>query len=158
MSSAISFLRNQLFQNENQKPVLFSAMVFIAVFWSSTVLKTPAIFSLASRSKSKLRAIQIAWKRLIGLCGCLCLFTNQNDLFVSILHRIFFFLHYISSFLHQIDLKLHFSKPIRFEKFFWNKTKNQTNETKAKEVKDTLQRKKGFSWRTRVSIPVLPAC
>ena len=44
ISSAIPFLRNHLFQKENQKPVLFSAMVFRVVFRSSTVLLNASHF------------------------------------------------------------------------------------------------------------------
>ena len=58
ISSTFPFLRNHLFQKENPQLVLFSAMVFRAVFRSSTVLKTSAIFFY---SPLKLRAIQIAY-------------------------------------------------------------------------------------------------
>ncbi len=104
ISLAISFLGNQFFQNENEKPVLFSAMVFTAVFWFSTVLKTPAIFSLATRSRSKLRAIQIAWKRLIGPL-LLPLFINQSE------YRVFFFaLNFVISALNFVISASNFLK------------------------------------------------
>ncbi len=67
-------------------------MLWCLEFSSSTVLKMPAIFLLASRSRSKLRAIQIAWKRLIGPLW-VPLFINQskNSVCFSFLHRISFF-------------------------------------------------------------------
>ena len=71
-------LRNHLFQKQNPTLMLFSAMVFRAVFRSSTVLKTPAIFFSRHSSRSKLRAIQIAWKRLIG-SPWVPLFINQSE-------------------------------------------------------------------------------
>ena len=75
----ISLLEKPLIPKRKPSSVLFSAMLFRAVFRSPTVLKTPAIFFLlATQSRSKLRAIHIAWKRLIG-SPCVPLFINQSE-------------------------------------------------------------------------------
>ena len=97
ISSAIPFLGNHLFQEESPKPVLFSVMVFRAVFRSSNVLKTPANF-FYSPLKADPNFAPIAWKHLIGP-PWVSLFTNQSGYCVLLP---FFALNFLVSALNYL--------------------------------------------------------